>query len=876
VNTTDAVLLRRHAQVFPKAEGIASDVSNLVSALEVELIALGFVISPALRDALLACNETQLRDWHAWLPTELSKNLGAHRVHTPLFRHFPNGVPEDTWQLYVERVITFLAQQPNQPCVLCGSVGTVMALDPCGHLVCSRCWDGSNYSGCPICHRHINPDQAFLKPTPAREALNTDGLTLTRLDLGTDRNNTARDTLLSLLSRLTPLSPQDRLDLNTLLEEFGTQALTWLPERIPVKETMALTFAALLRGQHAFDDHADVLAAHLRTATDVLRVIIGWMGLDVSLAPVAGQTRRWLKSFQDNPNLQTEHGRRYLQQLSGQYFPRLKSMPRAMRKHVLAALERLELHALIEDLQRHDLRWKHIAELLHVFEYHRRFPKVALAFAILRETQVGTLKPELRASLESVATVQTPLEAGEYRYRPWASQLEAALREHQPANALRLLEQRPGEFGRRFDHLLREINARQPDLLEAFTVAFHERIAKLTTPMLLTLLAHLSSRARPVRKRVFFPKGEALYSYATPDARATLPIAQLEVFTNLIEHELLRRAEAKSAFSSAVIDHDLQNVFVPFSERNASPSKVLVPRGSVLEIPKNQRLRLFMHWMQDERQRVDLDLSVAFYDERWRFVDQCDFTKLQSSTGDFVHSGDYTDAPAPHGASEFIDLDVRRLRERGIRYAMMIVFSYNSVPFDRMPFAFAGIMERHDNTGEIFEARTVKHKFDLQGNAQIAIPMVVNLAQHNMRWLDVKLGANDLYHQVGGYHKRLASLGADMNAHFDSGARTTLWQLACLHASARTTRVIVRRKNNNVLEFQRGEHESVHGFYRRVLRLERPDGEHVFVPNLDSPAFVALLRCDLKLPDLSAGYALDWTDAGVNATRLTASDLLVI
>jgi hypothetical protein len=144
-----------------------------------------------------------------------------------------------------------------------------------------------------------------------------------------------------------------------------------------------------------------------------------------------------------------------------------------------------------------------------------------------------------------------------------------------------------------------------------------------------------------------------------------------------------------------------------------------------------------------------------------------------------------------------------------------------------------------------------------------------------MRWLDVKLGANDLYHQVGGYHKRLASLGADMNAHFDSGARATLWQLACLHASAHTTRVIVRRYKN-VLEFQRCEHESVHGFYRRVLRLERPDGEHVFVPNLDAPIFVVLLRCDLKLPDSSVGYALDWMDAGANVTRLTASDLLVI
>jgi len=67
------------------------------------------------------------------------------------------------------------------------------------------------------------------------------------------------------------------------------------------------------------------------------------------------------------------------------------------------------------------------------------------------------------------------------------------------------------------------------------------------------------------------------------------------------------------------------------------------------------KLRLFLHWMQAD-QRVDLDLSVGFFDEHWRHVGTCDYTSLRFADRAAVHSGDRTDAPAPDGASEFLDL----------------------------------------------------------------------------------------------------------------------------------------------------------------------------------------------------------------------------
>src|SRR6266498_3542546 len=58
----------------------------------------------------------------------------------------------------VDRILTAWFQTPDQPCVLCDTDDTVAPVNPCGHLVCRACFDGADFSACPICHRRINPD----------------------------------------------------------------------------------------------------------------------------------------------------------------------------------------------------------------------------------------------------------------------------------------------------------------------------------------------------------------------------------------------------------------------------------------------------------------------------------------------------------------------------------------------------------------------------------------------------------------------------------------------------------------------------------------------------------------------------------------------
>ena len=93
---------------------------------------------------------------------------------------------------------------------------------------------------------------------------------------------------------------------------------------------------------------------------------------------------------------------------------------------------------------------------------------------------------------------------------------------------------------------------------------------------------------------------------------------------------------------------------------------------------------------------VDLDLSVAFFDDAWQHVATCDFTNLIVGGGAAMHSGDGSEAPLPHGASEFVDLDVAALAAERARHAVVVVFSFNDIAFDRLPHGFVGIAAAPD------------------------------------------------------------------------------------------------------------------------------------------------------------------------------------
>jgi hypothetical protein len=132
---------------------------------------------------------------------------------------------------------------------------------------------------------------------------------------------------------------------------------------------------------------------------------------------------------------------------------------------------------------------------------------------------------------------------------------------------------------------------------------------------------------------VFFPRGRVTHSSTLDDTRGAPPAeAVTDGVRALLEAEAVRRVSSAPRFDLAALDTGLAGPAIPSVER--APAKVLVPvpRGSSRPLPEGEVLRLFPHWTQPAKVRVELGLSVAPYDEGRAFVGVCDCTRRPART----------------------------------------------------------------------------------------------------------------------------------------------------------------------------------------------------------------------------------------------------
>ena len=148
-------------------------------------------------------------------------------------------------------------------------------------------------------------------------------------------------------------------------------------------------------------------------------------------------------------------------------------------------------------------------------------------------------------------------------------------------------------------------------------------------------------------------------------------------------------------------------------------------------------LRAFLYWKGDDGtdlwDGIDLDLSVVFYGEKeanFVFYGEPKDERLGA-----IHSGDRR-CSGPHGAVEYVDFDIKKCLQNGIRYAALVVNSYSGEKFSAMDAAFCGVMVRDGETGEQFEPATVKDRFALTTDAGQIIMVVIDLLNREVVTVD--------------------------------------------------------------------------------------------------------------------------------------------
>lgn len=850
------LLLIRYG-LFDVAPAAEQTDKALIEAAELELVALGYVLSYRLRSRLQTLGENSLSQLIRNLCQTLHEAAGGGVQHRPLFRSFPRGIPADTHQRWIKRVLVHYLQAEEQPCLFCGHHDTVHVLDPCQHIVCDHCFDGSSYAACPVCEHHVDLSSPFFKDLQLeRPVSQQEKIRFKWLDLQDDQMACARRLFISLCERRQAMSPGDVQAFKTLIDAYGLTVLEWLPTEIPLRENIAWLFGSLLQKNSA----TEVLQAaepYLTTATDFLRLLAAFSNASPALLAAAVT----MDAQEVSSERLSKHWRLFKQQFPQfRFLPaevkrfKMARLPRLLRRELLTRLEALPRESLVEDMLRHASFWVWVGEFLHPFEYAKRFPHVATAFALVRQSTT----PLAQHIYSSLPPSHYRHDAkGRGRFVSFNAEVEQHVNAQDLPALCRLLATRPGELARRLDHLLRMETVQGSSGVQAL---FCSKLPLLATPVLLTLASSLSHRDQRWPVRVYFPKGAQFLAPATADKRVPLPAEVTHSLVTAIEQELLRRFAQKPQFQVACIDETLRDIIVPFNERTASSLAIDLPRGSSLSVPSGSLIRLFAHWCQPPQgYSTDLDLAVAFFDKDWNFVNECTFYHLScdiEGKNVAVHSGDYQDAPYPDGASEFIDLHCETAIDSGIRYAVMQIHKYSGLPFSGLERGFAGIMLRdaaNSDRSAVFDPRTVEHKFQLAGETGSFAPLVLDVQESRIFWLDASNQGGFAYNNVANSQTALQRISADVMNYFSLGVRPTMFQLTALHAAARSRQVWVR--SQDTVLYTRHDDESPWDFYQRIL--QRSGGlAFATQPDFDEPILAAVLDGNFNLPPESVGYAL--------------------
>jgi hypothetical protein len=468
----------------------------------------------------------------------------------------------------------------------------------------------------------------------------------------------------------------------------------------------------------------------VKTPTDILRLTVSFSDGDVSLAKNT----------------------------------KFRKFKRPERKFLLGLLEKCNTN-LSEEMVKYRGNFIRLGEILHPGEFKVKFPRSFKAFTDLRE---------------------------EKRIETFNTRVEESIINRDIAKSIKLLSTRPGDFARRLDHLFR-INDNKPAVRNRISKEFFKVADKVSIPVMLQIYQHFKNRI--TENRIIFPKGQLAKVRVLENNLSKLTGNFSESFSHDIRNIIVSKLSSLEPLGKVFIDEKLSNYIIPFNQRSAQKAMKTIVRGSKIDLDGDyETIRFFIWWKNQESEkstqkiglygsygrpgRVDIDLSCQILDENFLRTSDIAYYDLRGDAGH--HSGDITDAP--NGASEFIDINLRKVLESGSRYVVMSVNSFTQQLFKDVPECFAGWMGRsRPNSGEIYEPKTVKNKFDLTAETTICLPLIIDALERKVIWMDLGLKQAPVWNNVF-RNKNNISLTCKAMVNIN---RATLYDLFTMHRDAR-------------------------------------------------------------------------------------------
>lgn len=421
------------------------------------------------------------------------------------------------------------------------------------------------------------------------------------------------------------------------------------------------------------------------TVTDVLRVAVYMSGGDVSLPAVPDaqiKMNAWSSKKTNNP--------------ARELF-KFKKFTRAERRLLLSMLEMTNCDVREMKLKAH--RWIRLAEIIHPGEYKNQFPIAYEAFNQLRNEKIVS----------------------------WYGEINKAFDKSYEKGILKIAE-RPGEFLRRLDYLVR--TAKDNQLLILFNV-LSKVISKSSNKVLFEVYNHFLKRDVVKTGRKVLIKGKRKATLL-PDLPA-LDINIINQINELIFNTLQQKFAALDKLGNVYIDKELKKIPVPTNMRSMNLSLKPAVRGTRIPIGNQNAkvIRAFVHWF-DENGREDIDLTATFIGSN--------ITRIgwngskNSSIG--CYSGDVRHRQG--ACAEYIDIDIQNALNAGYDYAILDARNYTGKGLNTVKECVFGYMEREfPKENEIFVPATLANTVLLQSTSANTVVAAIDLRTQEYIFLDI-------------------------------------------------------------------------------------------------------------------------------------------
>lgn len=426
-------------------------------------------------------------------------------------------------------------------------------------------------------------------------------------------------------------------------KSLGLPMDSFFQEEIPFKETLCLVASEL-------EEYP------LTTATDVLRLAVYMSGGDVSLPPV--------------PKV-IDYGWKVKKATREDKAPyNFIRFSRAERRFILSKLETIlttkKAENVYADMKKYANKWIRLGEVIHPGEYAKAYPETARAFYMIRDMKkyIETYNSRVNA-------------ARKIGYKEW----------------IKVLAERPGEFARSIDAVLRKNLDNAEEIIDAFT----KSLSGISMKVLYELIKYYHVRNRIPEKRVVIINSKNRVPHRIKDLEA-LPEEVRTAVLNAVIGELGKRFIAKGPVENKyVFEKGIENIALPVNMRSMNIMPGQLPRGSKIPISNNTGLlRLYCRW-EDPNGEFDLDLSCSLFKDDYTLDSVIAWngnykrhTSRNKYKANVLFSGDVRHRVG--NCAEYIDIDVESLKKDKVRYIVAKVHDFDGNGFEKKN-AWGGIME---------------------------------------------------------------------------------------------------------------------------------------------------------------------------------------